>query len=133
MTEKKILVVDDEDMIRDLFEQAFTQKDYIVRLADSAEEALEVLKNESIMVVFMDLNLPGMSGIDLCRRLRKDNPIGIFYAITGYHDLFGLLECREAGFDDFFTKPVQLDVLFMAVEHAFNQLKRWQVEEYKLF
>lgn len=132
MIEKKILVLDDEEMIRDLLEQAFTREGYIVRSAGTAETAMKILKEESIMVIISDLNLPGMSGIELCQSLRKENPIGIFIAITGYADLFGLIECRKAGFDDFFTKPVQLKDLLESVAYAFEKLERWQVNEYNL-
>ena len=116
MNKKKILVVDDEKPIRELFEQAFGKAGYGVRSAETAEIAMQILKEESIMVIFLDLGLPGMSGMELCEKIRKDNPIGIIYAVTGYSDLFGLLECRKVGFDDFFTKPTNLELLFKAAD-----------------
>jgi|APSaa5957512622_1039677.scaffolds.fasta_scaffold32058_1 DNA-binding NtrC family response regulator len=132
MSEKKILVVDDEKTIRDLFEQAFSKAGYVVRSVESAEKALEILKEESIMVMFLDLNLPGISGMEMCKKIRKDNPVGIIYAVTGYADIFGLLECRKAGFDDLFGKPVNLGILLKAVEDAFEKIERWQLNEYDL-
>jgi CheY-like chemotaxis protein len=66
-----------------------------------------------------------MNGIELCRRIRKDKPISIIYAITGWAGLFEVEECREAGFDDFFTKPFRMEVIFSAVENAFEKLERW--------
>lgn len=57
MSEKKVLVVDDEEKIRDIFEQAFSKAGYIVRLAESAEEALEILKDDKIQVMFLDFSL----------------------------------------------------------------------------
>jgi len=132
MNKKKILVVDDEKPIRELFEQAFGKAGYGVRSAETAEIAMQILKEESIMVLFLDLGLPGMSGMELCEKIRKDNPIGIIYAVTGYSDLFGLLECRKVGFDDFFTKPTNLELLFKAAEDAFEKIERWQLKEYDL-
>ena len=132
MNKKKILVVDDEKPIRELFEQAFGKAGYGVRSAETAEIAMQILKEESIMVIFLDLGLPGMSGMELCEKIRKDNPIGIIYAVTGYSDLFGLLECRKVGFDDFFTKPTNLELLFKAAEDAFEKIERWQLKEYDL-
>jgi len=70
--------------------------------------------------------------MELCEKIRKDNPIGIIYAVTGYSDLFGLLECRKVGFDDFFTKPTNLELLFKAAEDAFEKIERWQLKEYDL-
>jgi len=97
-----------------------------------AEKAIEILARESIMVMFLDLNLPGMSGIDLCRKIRKENQIAVINALTGFSNIYGLLECRGAGFDDFFIKPITLKALFKAAEDAFDKIERWQVFEYGL-
>jgi DNA-binding response OmpR family regulator len=132
MGEKKILLVDDEIQILQMLQEALGLRDYPVITAESAETALEILAKESIMVMFLDLNLPGMSGIDLCRRIRRDNQIAVIHALTGYSNIYGLLECRGAGFDDFFIKPVSLKTLFKAAEDAFEKINRWQVFEYDL-
>jgi DNA-binding response OmpR family regulator len=93
---------------------------------------LEILKQDSIMLMFLDLNLPGMSGIDFCKQIRKENWIGVVNAITGYTDLYGLLECRRAGFDDFFEKPVNLEILLKAAKQAFEKMERWNIDQYDL-
>ena len=126
MNEKQILFVDDERWIRELLVEAFSRSGYAARGAESAEDALEILKDEMFHVLFLDLNLPGMNGIDLCRRIRKDSPLAVIYALTGYGSLFELTDCREAGFDDYFTKPASLDDLFDAAENAFGKLERWK-------
>ena len=126
MSEKKILVVDDEVHVRDMLEQAFSKAGYTVRLAESAEETLDILKDEKIQVMFLDLKLPGMNGLKLCRKIRKDFPIAIIHAITGYASLFEPADCREAGFDDYFIKPVDLEVLFKAAQDAFEKIDRWK-------
>lgn len=126
MGKKKILVVDDEELIREMFEMAFEQAGYEVRSAESAEDALEILKDEKFWVMFLDLNLPGMDGVTLCRQIRKDYPLAIIHAVTGYVSLFGLSNCREAGFDDYFPKPVNLKVLINAAKNAFEKLDRWE-------
>ncbi len=126
MTEKKILVVDDETVIRDLFEQVLSAAGYHVRLAESGEQALAILKREPIQVIFLDLKLFGMNGIELCRQIRSDNPVAILNVITGWAALFEIEECREAGFDDYFVKPVDMGVISHAVEHAFEKLERWK-------
>ena len=126
VSEKKILVVDDEVHIRDMLEHAFSKAGYTVRLAGSAEETLDILKDEKIQVMFLDLKLPGMNGVELCRKTRKDFPIAIIHAITGYASLFELADCREAGFDDYFIKPVDLEVLFKAAQDAFEKIDRWK-------
>lgn len=124
--ENKILVVDDEQDICDMLEKAFGKAGYAVHCAESAEEALEILRQENIQVMFLDLNLKGRSGVELCQQIRKDNAIAIIYAITGYTSLFELAGCREAGFDDYFTKPVELKFLRKAADDAFEKLDRWK-------
>jgi len=126
MEEKKILVVDDEEPIRDLFERAFTRVGYSVRTAESAEEALEIVQDTPYWVLFLDLNLPGMNGVDLCQRIRQEYPMAIPIAVTGYASLFELTDCRSAGFEDYFTKPVNLAELLDAAEQAFRKLERWK-------
>jgi CheY-like chemotaxis protein len=118
--------VDDEVSIRDLFQSAFSDAACDVYLADSGERALEILEQHDIDLIFLDLKLFGMNGIDLCRQLKRNRPASIIYAITGWTGLFEIEECREAGFDDYFTKPVQLDLLFKAVDDAFEKLERWK-------
>jgi DNA-binding response OmpR family regulator len=129
---KRILVVEDELAVRDVLEKALSRAGYRVFPAASAEDALEILCYESIMVMLLDLNLGGMDGLDLCKTIRLENPVGIIYALTGYTDLFGFLACRKAGFDDFFIKPVSLEVLFQAAKDAFDRLARWNVAGYEL-
>ena len=104
--EKKILVVDDEASIRELFEDILGASGYKIFTAEGAEQALEILKQENIDVIFLDLKLFGMNGIELCRQIRSFNPVSLIHAMTGWSALFEIAECREAGFDDFFTKPI---------------------------
>ena len=93
---------------------------------------MDILRKESIMVMYLDLKLPGMSGTELCEQIRIQNPLAIIHAITGFTDLFGLLECRKAGFDDFFKKPVTIKLLLESAQEAFKKLERWKVDEYDL-
>jgi DNA-binding response OmpR family regulator len=124
---KTILVVDDEAPIRDLLEQMFEEAGYEVVTAESGEAALSELEKENIQVIFSDLKMPGMSGMDLCRRIRERNAIACVYAMTGFSSLFDLAECRDAGFDDYFLKPFEIATLLKAADDAFDKLSRWTV------
>lgn len=123
---RKLLIVDDEVSIRDLFQSSFSDIDQEVHMAENGEQALTLLKQHDIDLIFLDLKLFGMNGIELCRQIKKNKPISIIYAITGWMGLFEVEECREAGFDDYFTKPAQIDILSKAVEDAFEKLDRWK-------
>jgi DNA-binding response OmpR family regulator len=123
---KKIFIVDDDLQIRLMLGKVFKKDGYEVRSAESAEEALEILEKEKYQVMFLDLKLPKMNGVELCRRIRKNNPIGIIYAVTGYASLFELADCREAGFDDYFKKPVEIKILLKAAQDAYDKIGRWK-------
>ena len=125
MDTHKILVVDDEISIRNLFVDAFDKDDYTVVTAATAEEALELLAKENIKVIFLDLNLPEMNGIELCKKVRQFHPLAIIHAITGYNSLFELVDCRRSGFDDYFTKPLKPEEIRKAARDAFEKLDRW--------
>lgn len=125
MIGRQVLIVDDEAAVCNMMKLAFRKAGYEVTTAESAEDALEFVKTYKYLVFFLDLNLPGMNGIDLCRCIRQDNPLAIAYAVTGYATMFEAFKCREAGFEDYFTKPVAMKTLIDAAEHAFQKLERW--------
>ncbi len=126
MNEKNILIVDDEPSVLRLFKLFFLRAGYNVLTAESGEDAIELLEEEKIFVMFLDLRLPKMSGLELCQKIKKNIPMAIVYAITGYASLFELADCRDAGFDDYFNKPVSLPVLLKVTEDAFDKIERWR-------
>lgn len=126
MEEKTLLVVDDEEKIREVFKEAFALRGYDVVTAESAEQALEIMQEKPCWVLFLDLDLPGMNGIELCKIIRKNWPMAVPFAVTGYVSLFELVDCRDAGFEDYFTKPVAFHELFEAAANAFAKLSRWK-------
>lgn len=122
----KILIVDDEASVRELFSGVFTDEGYDVITAEDGHAALDILKQDNIDVIFLDLKLFGMNGIELCRQIRETKPVSMIFAITGWAPLFEIEECREAGFDDYFEKPLDMDMLTGVVQDAFKKLERWK-------
>ena len=120
--DRKILVVDDELAILKLLRKTFELSGYEVVTAESGEEALEILKKEEFKVMFLDLMLPGMDGLELCRKIRNDQPEPKIFAITGYPSLFEHSNCLAAGFDLYFTKPMNLELLADTARQAFEDL-----------
>ena len=122
---KKVLIVEDDREVRHFLKEALAEEGYDVYSASNAEEALSLLSSD-IMVMFLDLKLPGeMNGIKLCRKIRENHPTACIYALTGHSTLFELADCRSAGFDDYFTKPIKIETLHMAAEQAFDRVERW--------
>ena len=121
---RKILVVEDEETIRLILQEAFSEGGYEVVCAEDAAEALRLLTPD-INVMFLDLKLPGeMDGIDLCKHIRRSDKTSCIYALTGHSTLYELSDCREAGFDDYFTKPAKLEMLLMAAKEGFERVER---------
>lgn len=116
MDSKSILVVDDEPSIRTLYQIAFAHSGYEVRVASTGEEAREMLEAAPARIIFLDLNLPGIKGDQLCREILQKWPETRMVAITGNLKYFGEGECREAGFTHVLTKPVQLHDLLNAAQ-----------------
>jgi len=127
----KILIIDDETSVRELFTGVFTDEDYEVIATEDGNRALEILEQDNIDVIFLDLKLFGMNGIDLCRQIREMKPMSMIFAITGWASLFEIEDCRQAGFDDYFEKPLDMDMLTDAVADAIKKLDRWKKRYYK--
>ena len=77
------IVVDDDASFRNMLEMAFNKAGYTICSTSNGEQAVEILKQESIPLMFIDLGLETMTGFELCERIRKDHPDAIIYALTG--------------------------------------------------
>jgi CheY-like chemotaxis protein len=112
---KKILVVDDEDVVRDMLTDFLTPLEYEVLTASNGEEALALAEREDPEVILLDARLPGIDGLEICGRLKADERTrGIpIIMMTG----FGIMpdEAETVGAEDFVSKPFDLDDILMRV------------------
>ena len=122
MENKKVFFVDDKTHTRDVMHRIFTRKGYDVRLAKNAQEALQIVKKETLHVMFLDLNLPDMSGIELCRQIKNDKPKAVVYALAGCPSRLQIADGSKDGFDDCFSKTTNISALFKAVEDGFEKI-----------
>ena len=115
----KILVVDDEQDVKVLFQQRFRKeiKEQMVdfAFAYSGEEALTYLRqhNHEAVLILSDINMPGMSGLELLEHIKQkyNEPPPIVMMITAYGDQENFDTAKRLGADDFLTKPVDFSVL----------------------
>ena len=121
-----MLVVEDDARIRVALHLALEEEGHHVVEAGSAEEALGLFRREPADVVLVDVVLPGMSGLDLCRELRKtsDAPIVMVTARADTHDVVAGL---EAGADDYVTKPFVVKELAARIRSALRRARRPEV------
>jgi DNA-binding response OmpR family regulator len=105
-----LLVEDDEDIGGELI-QALTSHGYHARLASGGTEALSAAAAEPPDLVLLDLGLPDIDGVVLCRRLRAAVPDGIIVVLTARTSEFDVVVALDAGADDYLTKPFRLTEL----------------------
>jgi CheY-like chemotaxis protein len=124
MIEKKILFIDDEESQRDVMERVLKKLGYNVTLSSNSSEALEILKNEHFPLIITDLNMPGMDGATLCENIRITNSNSIIYALSGHIESFETKTLESVGFDGYLRKPITSKILKLAIDGAFDRLKR---------
>ena len=113
-----ILLVDDERRSLQAMEMAL-EDEFEVFTAISAEEALQILEDEWIQVVFCDQRMPGMTGVELLSRMRQDWPETIRVIVTGYTDTDDIIRAiNEAGIYQFLTKPWHPEQLLIAARNG---------------
>jgi signal transduction histidine kinase/ActR/RegA family two-component response regulator len=105
----RILVVDDEECIRELLSDILDREGYEVTLAESGSEALELFDTQSFKAVFTDVGMPGMSGWELARAIRERNNDIPLAVITGWGDAVSSTEREEARVDWVVAKPFSID------------------------
>ncbi|MGE5926315.1 MAG: HD domain-containing phosphohydrolase [Gemmatimonadota bacterium] len=133
-----VLVVDDEEAIRSALGRYLTGQGFEVSVAATGEEALEVLRRRKITCMLLDVNLPGLSGIDLVPRVIQAEPDIALLMLTAVNDATAAALCMQRGALDYLTKPIDLDVLSRAIQRALSrrhtriedqQINRWLKEE----
>lgn len=105
MKKQPILVVDDEKNIRLTISQSLEPLDMPVQTAASGEEALEKLRNGLFGMVFLDLKMPGMDGMEVLRRIKEDRPKIRVIIITAHGTIESAVEAMKLGAVDFIQKP----------------------------
>ena len=114
----RILVVDDEDSIRNRCVQLLQRKDYNVRGVNDGEQALFLITKDRFSLVFTDIRMPGLNGIDLLERIKEMSPDTEVVMITGYGTVENAVEAIKLGAYDYITKPFDMDRLLKVVEHV---------------
>jgi len=114
----RLLIVDDELLIRDLLYDFFKNRDYDIAVAENGQRALDQFAGGHFDTIILDLKMPDMDGLELAARIRatdQDVPIII---MTGYPSLDSAIEALRRRADDYFVKPFNLKQMSKAVEAA---------------
>ena len=104
--QERILIVDDEVTIRRLLRQKLSKEGYQCEEADSAEQALDKLRSNSIEMVIPDIKMPGKSGTDLLPEIQASYPDTAVIMATAVTDINIAIQCMKQGADDYITKKI---------------------------
>src|SRR3990172_3898265 len=116
----RILVIEDERDIADFINNGLTLKGHEVRVAHTGELGLDAAREFSPELVVLDLMLPGMDGIEVCRLLRRESDVPIIM-LTARDSVVDKVDGLDAGADDYVTKPFVFDELMARLRSALRR------------
>jgi len=119
----KILIVDDELSVRNSLQAWFQEEGYTVDVAASGKEALTKITERNWDIFFLDIKMPGMSGLDLQEKIKKILPDSTVIIITAYASVDSAITAMKAGAYDYLTKPFDPDYVTLLVRNAVERKK----------
>src|SRR5207245_4282331 len=114
----QVLVVDDEEPIRNALKKFLVQQQYEVYAAGTGDEALQQLRRHRIALMLCDIRMPGTSGVDLVPQAIEVEPELAILMLTAVNDATSAALCMQRGAMDYLTKPIELADLGRAVQPA---------------
>lgn len=125
ITNNKILIIEDDKDIRDLISFNLSKNGYKTILSRDGEKGIEKAKNEKPDLVLLDLMLPGIHGLDVCKILKTDSSLNKLSIImlTALGQEEDIIKGLEAGADDYITKPFSFKILFARIKSVLRRKK----------
>jgi putative nucleotidyltransferase with HDIG domain len=129
----RVLIVDDEPAACKLLALLLSQADFDCQTALNGKEALRLLENDSRDAIICDLNMPGMSGMELLAEIHRRRPFVAFLVATGLDDVRAGIQAMKSGADDYLVKPLQEELVIASLHRALQKkrLER-ELEGYRL-
>lgn len=119
---ENILIVDDEETIREIISLKLAENGYLCATAGSAEDALALMKGKDFNLIISDIRMPGMSGMELLKIVKSDYPnVEAVIMVTGITDMTTAVEALKIGAYDYITKPFNLDEVAINVKRALER------------
>jgi DNA-binding response OmpR family regulator len=123
---KKILIVDEDETIKDSMKKFFTDQGYQVTTASDSQEAFKLFISENPEIVFTELKLNGHGSLKMCKQIKAQNYNCVIYAFSSYLKEFAPNLLESYGFDGHIQKPLREKTIKTAVEGAFYKLQNLQ-------
>jgi len=132
MAQKGIIhIIDDEPIIHEVLGELLTSEGYEVEISSSGEEALEKHPSQTYDLILLDLLMPGMSGIEVFKKIKKIDPFAVIIIITAYASVESAISTMKMGAFDYIQKPFKHDELILIIERAIKH-KKLQEENLRL-
>ena len=126
----RVLIVEDESLIRWSLRQKFEERSYRVTEAETGQSALEALNSGIFDLILLDYRLPDMTGLDVLRHIRELDTDAVVIMMTAYSTIESAVEAIKLGAYDYVAKPFQMDHLMLTVDKALATTKlRREVRE----
>lgn len=132
MIAMRILVVEDEHKIAEALSKGLTQERFAVDLAYSGTDGYDMASSESYDLIILDLMLPGMDGIEVCNRLRKENIHTPILMLTAKNQVRDRVKGLDTGADDYLSKPFAFEELLARIRALLRRPLRGESTKLKL-
>jgi DNA-binding NtrC family response regulator len=121
MAQRDVLIVDDDRQVGEILRRVFTSAGYTCRLVGDGDEALEVFKVWRPPLVVTDILHPGVTGIELLRQVRQEDPDAAVIVVSGNSRIAYRIESLKLGAYAFLMKPINVDELLITAERALER------------
>jgi len=117
-----IMIVDDEESVRDSLYNWFIEDGYEVECAENAKQALSILESKNMDIILADIKMPGMDGLEMHRRIRSLNKDSVVIIMTAFAAVDTAVQALKDGAYDYITKPFDPDDLSHLIRNASSQI-----------
>jgi two-component system copper resistance phosphate regulon response regulator CusR len=118
-----ICVIEDQEKVSSFIKKGLTEHNYMVQVADNGRDALEMIGREDYSLVILDVMLPDMSGIEICRRLREQQPHLPVLMLSALGTIEDKVNGLQSGADDYLVKPFHFNELIARIEALLRRKK----------
>ncbi len=130
----RILIVDDEPGIRDVLKELLERRGYQISTSANGEDAVEVIRDILPQVVILDYLMPGMDGLEVLSKIKKEYPEVLVAILTGAGSEYIAVKAMKLGADDYICKPIEKERLYTIIDELIEKFKQslvWRNYEYK--
>ncbi|MBN1822037.1 MAG: response regulator [Prolixibacteraceae bacterium] len=120
---KKILVVEDDQDIRELLVETLKRSDFEVDTAENGKTGLEKFRKQKYDLILTDIRMPVMDGLKMLKKIKKEDSRMPIVVITAYPSVDSAVECLVEGADDYLVKPIKFDDLNVKIQKALEKRK----------